>query len=89
MSDHTPTIDGLCGVYASGADDPLLAADEFDRAIAAHDAELRAEIAAEIRAAGAEHWQRWTRPGAAEPGHFDYGMHDAYRRAATIAEGKS
>jgi hypothetical protein len=47
--DYTPSMENVRRIYA-GRMDPKNMGAEFDRAIAAHDAELRAEIAAEIRA---------------------------------------
>ena len=57
MSDYTPTTDEVRGAYVSARSEEEFAASylsqfepEFDRWLAAHDAELREQIAAEIEA---------------------------------------
>lgn len=63
MSEYTPTMDEIKGWYAGAVDeyrcDTGMSMDEgeaaFDRAIAAHDLELRERIAREILAMGCRH----------------------------------
>ena len=51
MSNYTPTTDEVRDAYGYWSDSgPHAPPDEFNRWLAAHDAELRAQIAAEIEA---------------------------------------
>ena len=86
--DYTPSMGEIREEYAFQYLDAAEGRKMFDRAIAAHDAELRAEIAAAIRA----DLQEWLSLGTGE----DEAAHStawfvkgSYERAATIAEGQS
>lgn len=59
--DYTPSMASIRNYYANdgaGEDPDLLAA--FDRWLAHHDAELRQQVAREIRAMGSESWDGYT-----------------------------
>lgn len=71
--------------------EPIIRADEREkRATAGIEAELRERIAQEIEAARNAHWQQHLseHPGAdGKSCPRDYGIHDAFYRAARIARG--
>ena len=87
--DYTPSMDEVRGAYGANSgdwdgDDFIPGYAKFDRAIAAHDAELRAETLREAARGfrhSADYGYRATRINATE----DY----LNNLAATIAEGKS
>ena len=80
MTDYTPSMDDLRRQIQDGAQSTgAIDGPAFDRAIAAHDAELRAEIAAAIRAEKV----------AVSYYSGDVPRNRALEIAATIAEGRT
>ena len=94
MSDYTPSMDRLKGAWVdqcAGMDPEMRGNEEwiraqqatFDRAIAAHDAELREQIAREI--------EDERPPATTEPSLREYitGLRTGHVMAADIARGKA